>query len=256
MTSIFNDILTSNRDISRVVSQLQSAGKQAASSLGRQIDREGQIQTGALQRAGDLRIEGLNQKALFERVSGYLQRQSANQQSEAIRNAAKQFGMATAFNASIARLNTKRQLEDLEKQKIQVLGQQVVNTAARGISRNSKSAVNLANRVVNEFNKSIRETAIDAAQQARANMFQAEAKSKNLIDQANAAKFQGTVSALTSAIRLAQIGQQIEAVEDETALAVRRATTPRFRAGFPTPSRPKKGKDTRATIRTTRRGPK
>lgn len=143
----------------------------------------GQIQASNIASAG---AESSAQSAL---LGGQIAAQGATLTAAGLRQSAQSIRDASIFNLGVDNLNTQRRLKSLNRQFQRTVGAQQVQAASSGLNVTSKSFMLLRNEAISEFGEAVINLKIDAINERKAKLFEAELQRSNLENQARTAEF-------------------------------------------------------------------
>jgi len=125
--------------------------------------------------------------------------------AEGYRKSKTSVASATAYNLIQDNLNVQREMQSLSRQFQRTIGEQIVSTAAQGISLSSKSALMLRNETVNVYDEALLQLKLSAENNIRNRLYESKLKQTELEQQARASEYQAKLARVNAANRIAEI---------------------------------------------------
>ena len=148
--------------------------------------------------AAQTQINSLNMAGDLEYSGGMLS-------AEGYRNSKRSVSNATSYNIAQDNINVQREMQSLGRQFQRTIGEQVVATAAQGISLTSKSALMLRNETVNVYDKALLQVKLNAENNIRNQLYESRVKQSELEQQAVASEYQAKLARVVAANRAAEV---------------------------------------------------
>lgn len=144
--------------------------------------------------------------------SGQVAAQGSMMSAAGYRKQAALIPKLLGFNLTVDKLNTQRTLEAQGRQFQRLLGTQISQIAASGVSLSSGSALQIRNETIDTFANKMLQTRIDAENRRRSETFGAEMQQYQLEEQASVEDYRG---------QLAQWNAEVQSVNARNAAETR-----------------------------------
>lgn len=139
----------------------------------------------------------------------------------ALRSSINTVNQSLNFNLGVDAMNSQRRLSSMSRQFERTIGRQLSQQATTGLSLTSKSFLMVQNETRSHFEQEMLNFKIDAENQRRSKMFDAEVRKTNLENQARAAEYNAASQRVLASNRAASVRY---ASNQSTAGALSKAT--------------------------------
>ncbi len=138
-------------------------------------------------------------------TGGFQQYQGYQMEAGNYNNAALLTGQINQFNQDVASYNTISSINQLSRKYHDVVGQQLNQQAATGISIGSKTSVMLREHTLANFQSQIQQTIVNAENQRRQTTFEAQSQQYQLGVQAQNSMLKGSYATINAAQKAAEV---------------------------------------------------
>lgn len=142
-------------------------------------------------------------------VGGALSQSASGESVTAFETQAASARAIAGFNAKIEKLNSERQIKQLQRESQMVQGRQQVEIATTGLAVGSKSFLQLQNEAISEFTAAILQEKIDLAQRESVIRFEGERLAQDALSRARAARTAGLGSLAETAFKIGTGGSKL-----------------------------------------------